>query len=579
MKRRGYVKLLALMLSVALAFCGCGRDAPEGTEAETTPLQEPTAPQEVEQYGYIAASADKVYEFPDDRPVFSLDNTFYSKPLLVELKVKEDAVIYYTTDGSEPDETDIRYDPDNPIYLGLERTEFPTALTIKARAFYPDGRQSAVAAHTYFCARNIEERFTTAVFAISGEPSVLTEGPDGIFYGENYNNRGDDTEREVFIEAWDRDGNRLFAQYSGIRIYGGASRASSIKSMKLYARKAYSSGIGKFDLDIFQTPVEDDSGKVVREYDKLVLRNCGNDFQFGFIRDELCQKLAMQAGFDDYEAVVPAVAYLNGEYYGLFWLHESYCDEYFKEKYPNKEAQGEFVVAEGSDNYKNEEEDDGKEVYSQEYNEFYRRYAQADLTNDGVYEGLRKYMDVENYLRYFAFNIYVNNWDWPQNNYKCYRYVPAEGEAFGGVYDGRWRYLLHDTDFSFHIYGNYDVAADYNNFLDILNPESYRYAPLFDALMHRADCREYFMAQLTALSEGALAGENVAKTMYAMHADRCTEMDYMYDHMAALRKAGDDSFWTSFYTMAENLNVIRAFANERDDYILYYARDALAKYE
>lgn len=575
MKKRGFWKLLTILLCITLTLCGCGGEEP--VPEETAPQE--TVYGEVFQHGYTAAAPDKVYEFPDDRPVFSLENTFYSTQILIELKTKEPADIYYTTDGSEPDRTDILYDPEEGIYLLPEKSDFPSALTYKARAYYPDGTESAVAVHTYFCAENIEERFTTPVFVISGEAAVLTEGPDGIFFGENYHHRGDDTEREVFMEGWDENGNRLFAQYCGIRIYGGASRANSIKSMKLYARKSYSSGIGKFHMDIFQTPVEDDSGKIVDEYDKLVLRNSGNDHQFGFIRDELCQNLAMQAGFTDYEAVVPAVAYLNGEYYGFFWLHESYCDDYFKNKYPNKEAQGEFIIAEGTDQHKNEDEDEGKEVHSIEYNNTYGAFADADLTNETIYNQLRMHIDVENYLDYFAFNIYINNNDWPQNNYKCYRYVPAEGERFEGVYDGRWRYLLHDTDFSFHIYSSNEVAADYNNIEKILDPESNRYAPLFAALMHRADCREYFLAKLTELSEGVLSGENVTETLYTMHIDRCTEQDYMYAHMSALRKAGDESFWSSAYTLAENMDLIRAFANDRDDYILRYAEEALSQFE
>lgn len=568
-------RLLAAVLCVVL-LCGCGLVPADPTES-TQPQQ--TAPQEVLQKGQIAASADKVYEFVDDRPVFSLEGSFYSYSILVELKTAEPATIYYTTDGSEPDQSDILYDPQEGIPISRQARDFPTAHTIKARAYYPDGSQSAVAAHTYFSAKDLQERFTTVVVSVSGPAEELTEGPDGIFYGDNYNERGDDTEREVFISAWDETGEELFAQYCGVRIYGGASRGNSIKSMKIYARKSYSSGIGKFHTDIFGTPVEDGSGKVVAEYDKLVLRNCGNDFQFGFIRDELSQTLAMQAGFTDYEAVVPAAVFLNGEYYGLFWLHESYCDDYFKNKYPNAEAQGEFVIAEGNERYKNEEEDDGKEVYAQEYNAMYETYSQADLTDEEVYAQLQQLIDVENYLDYFAFNIYINNWDWPQNNYKCYRYVPAEGEQLDGVYDGRWRYLLHDTDFSFHIYGSDDVAADYNNIRLILSPSSDRYAPLLDALLHRKDCRDYFLDKLKQLSEGALSGENVTKTLYAMHVERCTEQDYMYMHMENLKKAGDHSFWSSAYTLAENMDMIRAFANERDDHILEYAEKILLKYQ
>ena len=578
MKQRTLCKLLALFMGVLLLW-GCDLQDPATVPAEpgtSSPAAEATAPAELYQYGYIAATADKVYEFTDNRPVFSLENTYYTKPILVELKTQQEAQIYYTINGADPDQTATLYE--DGIYITPRESDFPTALTIKARAYYADGTESGVAMRTYFCAHKVDQRFSTMVVFITGDPNDLTKGPDGIFYGDNYHKRGDETERPVFIEAVDENGRRLFAQYAGIRIYGGASRANSIKSMKLYARKRYDPLCGKFHTDLFGTMAED--GTVVSEYDKLVLRNCGNDFQFGFIRDELCQTLAMQAGYSDYEAVVPAVAYLNGQYYGYFWLHESYCDDYFKNKYPNPDALGEFIIAEGNEKSKSEEEDGGDEIYAAEYNELYERFSQADLRDEGVYAQLCQQIDIENYLDYFAFNIYINNWDWPQNNYKCYRYVPAEGEAVGtGVYDGRWRYLLHDTDFSFHIYQNDDTAADYNNIAQILNPESDRYAPLFAALIRRADCREYFLNKIILLSETALSGENVTATLFQMHTQRCTEQDYFYQYMNILRKKGDNSFWSSSYTLWENMDAIRAFANERGEHILAYTRRAFAKYD
>ena len=572
MKLPALVKCMAAALLLATLLGCADLVLSESTAPET---QGTTAPQEIYQGGRVVASPGKVYTFVDDRPVFSLDHAFYDKPILVELKTPREAEIYYTLDGSEPDETSQHYE--DGIFILPQGTDFPKLVTVRARAYYPDGTVSPVATRSYFCSRYISDRFTTAVFVITGDPAELTEGPDGIFYGENYHQRGEESERSVHIEVMDENGTRVLAQYAGLRIYGGASRASSIKSMKLYARKRYDPNYGKFNLGLFGTQAQD--GSTVEEYDKLVLRNCGNDFQFGFIRDELCQTLAAQAGFADYEAVVPAVAYLNGEYYGFFWLHESYCDDYFKEKYPNKDADGEFVVAEGTEQKKSEEEDGGDEVYAAEYNAMYAAFAYADLTDGETYAQLCRAVDVENYLDYFAFNIYINNNDWPQNNYRCYRYVPAPGEAPGeGVYDGRWRYLLHDTDFSMALYGSQETAADYNNISQILDPNSSRYAPLFASLMRREDCRAYFLSKLETLSETVFDRENVAQVLYAMHTERCIEQDYLYQHMEQLRKAGDTSFWTNSGVMAENMENIRAFFNKRGDYILNYTRSAFKKY-
>ncbi len=571
-------KSICLMLCGATLLCSCAQKESGSSAAEqssSSSALESTS--SLEEY-VVSAPADKVYTFADNSPVFSLDDTFYPCSIKVDLLTETSAQIYYTLDNSEPTKESNLFT--ESLFFECEKTDFPTAHTVKAKAFYEDGTESAVSVHTYFCAKNIDERFTTPVFSISGDPSVLTEGPDGILYGDNYKLRGSESEREVHLQAWDRQGNEILSQYCGIRIYGGASRESSIKSFKLFARKRYSSGMGSFKTDIFQTPVADSSGEIISKYDKLVLRNSGNDFQFAFIRDELNQTLAMQAGFTDYEAVVPTVCYLNGEYYGMLWLHENYCDEFFKNKYPNENALGEFVILEGNESEKNVEEGDDTEPYAIEFNAMYNEFANCDLTDESNYAQLCEFMDVENYLDYYAFNIYINNKDWPQNNYKCYRYIPLEGEAQSdGVYDGKWRFLLHDMDYTYGMYEQVEVMANYNNIGQILKPGSERYSPLFEKLMHRSDCRDYFEAKITELANGVLSEENILETFNSLKSSKYFEQLHYYDHIENKRNKGAHDLWTYKGHLADFEKLITDFIAVRSDYILSYVDQELAKFE
>lgn len=569
--------IAALLLCFSVSLCGCKDSASEGSSVKdlTSVSDSSESPDKPD---VITRPADKEYEFTDNSPVFSLEESFYSSDISVELKTQSDAEIYYTDDGSEPDKTKTLYS--EPILIKSKKSYFPKANVIKAKAYYSDGTESATTVHTYFVNKNIENSFSGYVFSVSGESSALTDSPDGIFYGKNYEQRGRESEREVHLSAWDKDGNQILGQYCGVRIYGAASRESSVKSMKFFARKSYSSGKGSFKTDLFQTPVSESDGEVIDKYDKLVLRNSGNDFQFAFIRDELCQVLAMQAGFNEYEAVVPAVCYLNGEYYGYFWLHESYCDDYFKEKFPSENAQGEFVVLEGTDQMKKVEEDDEDSVYAKEFNELYDKYSAADLTDDAVYNELKSVLDVESYLDYFAFNIYINNWDWPQNNFRCYRYCPADGEASGsGIYDGKWRFLLHDMDYSMGMYDQDKVMANYNNLSHILKEGDERYSPLFAALFEREDCRTYFRDKIYELADGALDGENIKKVCSELHEMRSAEQERFYEHLSNLRAHGDQSVWCNQGHMKEQLDKIYNFANTREKYILQYTDECLEKYE
>ncbi len=566
MKIHSYLLIPLICTSLLCSAC----QTPENTDDSSVPTTEHTNT-------VISAPTDKEYIFTSNAPVFSLDGSFYNGDISVELKTEKTAEIYYTEDGSEPDKSDVLYTA--PIIYEADNTDHPKAHTIKAKAYYADGTESDVSVHTYFTALGVSERFSEYVFSISGDPSILTEKPDGIFYKDNYKQRGRESEREVYLSAWDTTGKQILGQYCGVRIYGGSSRESSIKSMKLFARKSYASGLGAFHTDLFQTPLADNSGSVIDEYDKLVIRNGGNDFQFAFIRDELCQMLAIQAGFADYEAVVPAVCYLNGEYYGLFWLHESYCDDYFKDKYPNETDLGKFIVCEGTDTEKDVDEEDSESVHAIAFNEMYAEYSDAELTNDSVYTQLCSLMDVENYLDYFAFNIYINNRDWPQNNFRCYRYAPAEEETAGeGVYDGRWRFLLHDMDYSMGMYEQPELQADYNNLAHILKEGDERYSPLFAALMEREDCRTYFSDKIHELANGALDGENISDVCSKLNGSRYSEQMMFYKHLDNLRNQGDQSIWTYSGHLSGQLGIIRSFAEKREKYMLQFLEECLQEY-
>lgn len=500
---------------------------------------------------------------------------FLTSPTELTMTAPEGAKIYYTTDGSEPDESAALYE--EPIRIKGDVSNFPTSMVLKAKAYYADGSTSETATRTFFCAMDAETRYKHVIFSISGDPDALYNKPDGIMYGDNVELRGKESEREVYVEALSRDGSILFEQGAGIRIYGAASRFSAIKSFKLFARKEYDENHGQFDIDVFGTVGAD--GAVIPEYDKLVLRSYGNDFQFAFIRDELNQRLAAQAGYTDCEAVVPAVVYLNGEYYGLVYLHETYCDDLFKDKYGD--GAGKFEVLEGTDTEKDVEEDDADmAAIAEEYNRQYAYFSAADLTDDAVYAELCAFMDVENYLQNFAFNICVNNKDWPQNNFKCYRYFAAEGEEYAadGRLDGKWRYLLHDMDYSMGLYEQTETQANYNNLKHILTPGDERYSALFAGLMKREDCRTYFRSEMERLMNGVLSAENILATIDEMSSERFFEMRYYYEHLENLKKENDD-IWTWYENLAEQTNLIRRFAEKRNDYLERFLDDALAQYD
>ena len=528
---------------------------------------------------------DSEFTFTDSMPdvMLSHNHYFYTDTVVVRIFTREPAEIYYTTDGSTPTRNSTKYAPNAGITLYV--SPFGEKIyPLRAIAFYEDGSHSDEVVHSYFISSEINQRYENMmIFSISGEPEDLTQGPSGILYGMNYEQRGAASERPVYVEVLNRSGDLITGQYLGIRINGGYNRMNSQKSFKFFARKRYSPEEGTTYLNCFNL-LDPDGSQIVR-YDRFVLRASGNDYRFGFCRDELNQMLAKEAGFDIYEPVFPAVAYINGQYYGYFWLHGSYCDEYFKDLLgasPAKKAattdsfeEGEFIILAGTERHKEKDEDDDeKSALAEEFNESYEHFSKMDLTNNDNYNDLCKWLDVDGYLSYMAYNIYLCNKDWPNNNVRCFRYFAAPGETYeDGYYDGRWHYVLHDIDYTLGLYDQLEVSYDYDTLAAVMSSSSERYAPLFAALMKRADCKEYFIRKSLDYSAGALSFSSIVNKLNAISDSRENEMHYYYDFLTSLK--GEDVSWINENQLPEHLQGIRDFAQKRPNFSANYLRKNL----
>jgi len=545
--------VLAIMIGITfLTLSGCRRAERQSTEssADITSLL----------YEEIAFS-ETGYYYDHDTDIQIID----SKP----------CEIYYTTDGSDPDKNQILYH--DPIKLIANNDT--KANVIKAKAYYNDGSESEIISHIYFVGKNVHERFNTLIFSVTTDPYNLYDYEYGIFVEgklrndyiadnpgvkinpdapANYNIRGMEGEREVYLEVFESDGSRVIAQNAGIRTYGGWSRASEQKSIKIFARKSYDEENSSLRYAFFPNRTDSD-GDIIDSYKKLVLRNCGNDNGFAFIRDELFQTLAGQAGYQDFEAVRPAALFVNGEYRGFFWLHEAYGDDYFEKHYGDFD--GNFEIIEGGETYKKVDSEDDNEAVIQDYETMYNTYSKKDLTNVDNYKELFKLIDIKNYLSYYAFNIYLGNEDWPHNNYKTYRYYTAVGEEYREApFDGKWRYLLHDMDFSTGIYGTQAWVDNISNYIGP-NGEISQNCPLFGQLMKREDCKEFFITKTLDLLNGAFAPENFTSVLDEMNDSRLNELEHTYGK-------GLLADWVSYDQLPERLQTLKDYAKERVDHIL-----------
>ena len=304
-----------------------------------------------------------------------------------------------------------------------------------------------------------------------------------------------------------------------------------------------------------------------QEYKRLHLKNSGQDYGYAFLRNELVGRLSDEAGFPDVQHATPVCVYVNGEYYGSYWLSHHFDGQYFENRYG--EFDGEFVVLEYSDEEKTVEEESSEieAAYTEEYNALYKKYAAMDLTDDKNFEELQQFMDVENYLQYFAIENFVGNFDWPNNNVRTYRYVAGDnGYTEDSVFDGRYRCILYDVDYGFGLMFYYDTIGTLVSDLTldkIMNEAS----PMFAALMQREDCRQIFVTYTLDLINGAMSAENVAERVDEMHGERVQELVRTLEVEGLVGGLLLSPDAMNMETVDRNLVHIRSYAEKRPQYV------------
>ena len=456
-----------------------------------------------------------------DDLVFSLDSGFYDAPVTLEISSDmKNAAIYYTLDGSTPDETDLRYtgpipltwttDKDDPLTditgiapgeAWIPRVDFPSGHIVRAVAIGKNGQRSTVVSGTYFIGYDREALYgDTPIMLLATDPEGLFDYDTGIYvngryYDEwvaqqtgpfedwqaqgNFSQRGDDWERPVTVTYLPGDGSEGFTQDMGMRIKGGVSRTNAQKSLRLIAREDYGAKNVKYVL--FPDNLREADGEAVKKYKSFTLRNGGNDCGFGKIRDPYINRLATGLRMDTAENM-PCIAFINGEYWGLYTLNEEYTDNYIDYHY-GIDNDNVVMVKVG-------EIDEGEEEDIALFDEMLDYITTADMADPEAYAHASTLLDMGSFADYAAVQFYIGNQDGPfaNNNWQMWR-VREPGEDDSPYADGKWRMMLYDTDYSSGIYDGGNNHKD-NNITPVLSDAeaSGRHPTLlFQALVQNED--------------------------------------------------------------------------------------------
>lgn len=518
-------------------------------------------------------------------PSFTLAPGFYAEAQTLEIThplTDSGYTIHYTTDGSRPDWSSPIYDgpfaledrTGHPNYFSAIRstpvelddaaqgwippeTLVEKATVVRAVLFNPaNGTYSRVSSGTYFIGL---QDFSLPVISLSSDEPHFFGHETGIYvpgaeYEENgfgsppwgnfanYFMRGEAWERPAHFEFFEQN-ERVYHTDIGVRIHGSGSRSLPAKSLRLYFRNDYGdSGL--------LYPVFGEGNDA--DFNRIILRNSGQDFyeRSTMFRDAFLQRLAngLHADTQDYR---PAVLFLNGEYWGIHNIRERYDKHYFERVYGVEEPYLDYL----------EDDSSVKEGSNEDHIALMDFLRENDLSDPEHYAYAGTQLDLMNVLDFNIFQIFIRNTDWPGNNLDYWRY---NGPADPSVpeKDGRWRYLIFDTDFGFGLNrtgGRYEhntlEHATEAGGEDWPNPD---WATLvLRSLLENPDFRTLFIRRFSDLLNQNFRPDKVITIIDNMHQRVAAEMPR---HIDRWQKINGVQRWN------DHVDIMREFAEKRPPY-------------
>ena len=415
-----------------------------------------------------------------DPPAFSHPAGFYEGSVELAITATEGCLIHYTTDGSTPTAESPVYtqplileDPsDQPnVYsayanIGMAREKIsqtdisvpivaqiipdetvPKINIIRAVAIDANGHASAEAAASYLVDYDGRYGFEDVpIMSIITDPDNLFDDQIGIYvlgsaweqakaeggltdedltYSSpaNYDMSGKGWKRPAYIQLFDAGRNHYYSQMVSLFIHGNTSVVHNQKSFNIRALPSVD-GNEEVLPNLFSGP-----------HASLALRAGGlRDVHVTKIRDVLNQRLVENRNLTIQKAI-PCQVFLDGEYWGLYNIQERIDETFISSKYP---VNPENVIA-----LKNKRVMTGEPEEYELFAQVIRFAEENDLSLDENYERICEMIDIQSYIDYFVFQIYVANFDSVGNNHALWRVRNPVDDHYG---DGRWRWILYDTD-------------------------------------------------------------------------------------------------------------------------------------
>lgn len=293
----------------------------------------------------------------------------------------------------------------------------------------------------------------------------------------NYFMKGREWERLCNFEFYEADDNAGINQQLGLRTHGKQSRWRSHKGYSLYAREEC--GKKRIRYKFFDTsPME--------KFKRLTLRPYSSSWIGAGCEDYLCNRIVQSLDVETLSSR-PCVLFINGEYWGVYYIEEK-PDEHYLKDYLDVNEDSVTIIKEWH------------EVECGSGNNFDALIAwmeQADLTDEEQYDYAAAHIDIDNFIDYFIFELFAMNHDWPATNLRCWQ----EG-------DGKWRWIFYDGDGCLFDHGDFDVFANVTYVGEPSWPTSGRATLFFRRLLENDGFKSQFCNQFNHLAATTFAYHN-----------------------------------------------------------------------
>lgn len=385
------------------------------------------------------------YRYISDQPVSLGEDGIYNDVTSVSVELEGSGRIFYTTDGSRPDESSAEYT--EPITL--DKTTVIRAINVQ------DGAAPSRAITLSYI---INENHTLPVLSLSTDsPSTFS----GIYY-----NKRKYYEIPANISYFE-DGSS-FNIDCGLKMKGWTSLENPKKSMGVSFRGCY--GDDMLDYDIF--------GSDVTEFSSLSIR-AGQDYPLAIIRNELFQELCLEMGDN-----VPTqnskycILYLNGSYYGIYCLKEDFSKQYYASHKGVNKSDVTMLKSPVA-------------LSSAVYQEVFQFCRDNDMNLDENYDHICSVLDIDNVVDWFLIEGYTANSDVNGNM----RYFKLND-------GGKWQIAFYDLDWTFNYASNcFTNITDSNREVQV--------SQLINRLLTNARFREQLLSRYSELVSTTLSNEHV----------------------------------------------------------------------